>query len=84
MNIAGVRKPDESTIESIFVTVPLTGEDTFALTKPPAFASNCPTSTLSPFSTTGTAGAPICCASSTVAFFGSGQSTIGLCAENSL
>ena len=45
---------------SILKTVPLTDEKIGADTKPPASAIIVPTFTLSPFWTTGLAGAPIC------------------------
>ena len=44
--------------ETIFFTVPLTGEWTGALTKASLFAMTCPRATLSPTATTGWFGAP--------------------------
>ncbi|MPN14519.1 hypothetical protein SDC9_161846 [bioreactor metagenome] len=62
-------------------TVPETGEWMFAEMKPEAFAINCPARTLSPFATTGSAGAPKCWLSATKAVSTSGNSSIAAFAE---
>ena len=51
-----------------------------AETNPFACAMSCPVLTAAPFSTTGVAGAPMCCETGTVTCAGTGRITVGLSA----